>query len=289
MGNSGGKGSSIGPPPGDDPKILNEASAETAAMFTTTFDADSPAKFLFSEEYDTKTENYEMPNQTFTLGRATKNDLVVSRYNSISRKHIQMAVSDGECQMTVLGAAGTQLFMGRTLSALNHEEAVSLNGSGMIKCGDELLLCFTTAKKCEHIMLEIIEGQSFEGAATMWTTGAKLTEFGIGRKAKHAITLPKNSISGNHLEFERIAKGDLKGWWTVCDVSSNGTTLNNRWKMVKRAKYLVIPGMTLSLGDEDERIKLLVSGISEDGNGGARTDITDQLPTDIEAFNGEED
>ena len=58
----------------------------------------------------TKTENYEMPNQTFSLGRATKNDLVVSRYTSISRKHVEMAVSEGACQMTVLGAAGTQVF-----------------------------------------------------------------------------------------------------------------------------------------------------------------------------------
>ena len=61
-----------------------------------------------------KTENYEMPKQTFTVGRATKNDLVVSRYSSISRKHIEMDVSDSESAMTVLGAAGTQLFMNRT-------------------------------------------------------------------------------------------------------------------------------------------------------------------------------
>ena len=44
-----------------------------------------------------------------------------------------------------------QLFMDRTLSALATEEVVSLKGSGMIKCGDELILCYTTAKVCARV------------------------------------------------------------------------------------------------------------------------------------------
>ena len=36
--------------------------------------------------------------------------------------------------------------------------------------------------------------------------------------------------------------------------------------------------MTLSLGDDEENVVLLMSAISENGSGGARTDITDELP-----------
>ena len=44
------------------------------------------------------------------------------------------------------------------------------------------------------------------------------------------------------LKVERILKGNLKGWWTVADVSGPGATLCHRWKMIKNVKYLVIPG-----------------------------------------------
>jgi len=289
MGNSGGKG--VPPPSHGNPKDLNEATAEIADMYTTSFDSDSAAKFLYSDEYDNNTDNYEMPNQSFTVGRATNNDLVISRYSSISRKQVQMAVEPGKCQMEVLGSAKTQLFANRTLSPLSSGDSISLKGSGLVRCGDELILGYVTSTKCEHLLVEIVDGVSYEGGNTLWTTGAKCAQFGVGRKAKNEITLPKNSISGNHLEFERITKGDLKGWWTVADVSSGGTRLCRRWKMVKRVKYLVVPGMTLSMGDNDEEITFLISALSMDGKGGPRTEPTDELPEDptaVEAYDDDE-
>ena len=65
MGNSGGKGG-LAPPPGGDPNELNVASEEVAGMFTTAFNKDSAAKFLFSEEYDVRAGNDNPSDGSFT-------------------------------------------------------------------------------------------------------------------------------------------------------------------------------------------------------------------------------
>ena len=49
----------------------------------------------------------------------------------------------------------------------------------------------------------------------MWTTGAKMTEFGVGRKAKNALEF--------HLRLSRQG-------WRVYDVVLEGASLVNSWR-----------------------------------------------------------
>ena len=87
-------------------------------------------------------------DRTFTVGRGDSIAFVVSsRHPSVSRQHVRLHVEkQGGCKMDVLSTKGAQLFAGRALTTLAEDDSVSLKGSGMIKCGETLILSYATAK-----------------------------------------------------------------------------------------------------------------------------------------------